>query len=123
MLSAHFAAVLYVTGVITAAPLLMFVAFKPGLKALFHLEIADEAGRFFTRHWAMLCGVIGGLLVYAGAHPEVRTAIVLAAWVEKAVLVVMIGLNWDRPFTRGMRLTAVFDGACAALYAVWLLLQ
>ena len=119
----HFAAILYVTGVITAAPILIFLAPSPGLRALFKLEMPDEAGRFFARHWGLLCGVIGAALVYAGLHPEAREPIVLAATVEKAVLVVMIALNWNRPFARGMKLTAFFDGACSVIFAVWLLLH
>lgn len=119
----HFAVVLYVTGVVTASPILLFLAPSPGLRALFKLEIADEAGRFFARHWGLLCGLIGAALVYAGLHPEVREPIVLAAMVEKAVLVVMIALNWNRPFARGMKLTAFFDGACSLIFAAWLFLH
>jgi hypothetical protein len=116
----HFTAVLYVTGIITAAPLIMFIAPSAGLKALFKLEIEDEGGRFFARHWGMLCFVFGGLLVWAGAYPNVRTTIVLAALVEKVALVIMIAANWNEPYARGMRLTAVFDTICSLLYVTWL---
>jgi hypothetical protein len=119
----HFAVVLYVTGVITASPVLIFLAPSAGLRALFKLEMADEAGRFFVRHWGLLCFAIGAALVYAGLHPEVREPVLLGAMVEKAALVMMIALNWNRPFARGMRLTAFFDGACSLIFAVWLLLH
>jgi hypothetical protein len=121
ILSDHFPAVLVVTGIITASPVLQFLAPAAGLKALFKLEIADEGGSFFARHWGLLCGVLGVLLIHSASHPEVRRTIVLAALVEKAILVVMIALAWNRPYTRGMRLTAIFDGACSLLYAAWLL--
>jgi len=119
----HFAVVLYVIGVITASPILIFLAPSPGLRALFKLEMADEAGRFFVRHWALLCGLIGAAIVYAGLHPEVREPVLLGAMVEKAALVMMIALNWNRPFARGMKLTAFFDGACSLIFAAWLLLH
>jgi hypothetical protein len=119
----HFAAILYLTGVITASPILIFLAPSPGLRSLFKLEMTDEPGRFFARHWGLLCGVIGAALVYAGLHPQLREPIVLAATVEKAVLVVMIALNWNRPFARGMKLTAFFDGACSLIFAAWLILH
>lgn len=119
----HFDVVLYVIGAITAAPILIFLAPSAGLRALFKLEMDDEPGRFFARHWGLLCGLIGAAIVYAGLHPEVREPVLLGAMVEKAVLVFMIGLNWNRPFARGMKLTAFFDGSCSLIFAAWLMLH
>ena len=121
MLGAHIGTVLAVTGLITGLPIVLFVAPAPGLRLLFKLEIADPAGLFMARHWGLLAFTLGALLVYAAGHPEVRVPVVLAALVEKAGLVALIGSQWSEPHTRGMRLTALFDGACSVVYAAWLL--
>jgi len=121
MLSAHIGAVLTVTGLITALPVVLFVAPAPGLRLLFKLELADRGALLMARHWGLLAFAMGALLVYAAGRPEVRPPVVLAALVEKAGLVVLIASQWSEPHTRGMRLTAAFDAACSALYAAWLL--
>jgi hypothetical protein len=121
MLAAHFGAVLAVTGFITAVPVFLFVAPAAGLRALFKLELADRGGLFFARHWGLIAAAMGALLVYAAGHPEVRAPVVLAAMVEKAGLAGLIASQWSEPHTRGMRLTAFFDGACSLVYAGWLL--
>jgi len=120
MLAAHIGAVLAVTGLITALPIILFVAPAPGLRLLFKVELADRAGLFMARHWGLLAFTIGVLLVYAAGHPAVRVPVVLAALVEKAGLVALIGWQWSEPYTRGMRFTALFDGACCAVSAAWL---
>jgi hypothetical protein len=120
MLVEHFAVVLWLTGAITASPILQFIAPRPVLARLYRIEITDEAGLFFARHWGLLAGVIGGLLMFAAAHPALRTAVVTAALVEKAGIVLAFALAHRRPFARGLRLVAAFDAACAVLYAIWL---
>jgi len=122
MLVEHFAAVLWVTGAITATPVLQFVAPRQVLAMMYRIEMTDEAGLFWARHWGLLAAATGGLLMFAAGHPAVRPAVVTFALVEKAGLVVMIAVALTRrhPFARGLRLAGVFDTACVLLYAVWL---
>jgi hypothetical protein len=120
MLVEHFAAVLWVTGAITATPVLQFVAPRQVLARLYRIELSDEAGLFFARHWGLIAATVGGLLMFAAAHPELRPAVVTAALVEKAGIVVAFAIVRRRPFARGLRLVAVFDTACALVYAAWL---
>jgi hypothetical protein len=120
MLAEHFAAVLWVTGALTTTPLLQFIAPRQVLARLYRIELTDEAGLFLARHWGMLAACVGGLLMFAAAHPEVRPAVVTAALVEKAGIVVAYALVRHRPFARGLRLVVVFDSACVIVYAVWL---
>jgi len=120
MLAAHIGAVLAVTGLITALPIILFVAPAPGLRLLFKVEFADRAGLFMARHWGLLAFTIGLLVVLAAGHPAVRGPVVLRARVEKPGRVALIGWQWSEPHTRGMRFTALFDGACSAVYAAWL---
>jgi hypothetical protein len=120
MLVEHFAAVLWVTGAITMTPVLQFLAPKQVLALMYRIELTDEAGLLFARHWGLLAASLGGLLLFAAAHPAVRPAVVTAALVEKAGIVVAFALVRRRPFARGLRLMAGFDAACVVLYAVWL---
>jgi hypothetical protein len=120
MLVEHFAAVLWVTGAITMAPVLQFFAPKQVLALLYRIELTDEAGLLFARHWGLFAAAIGGLLVFAASHPELRPAVVTAALIEKAGIAIAFLLVRRRPFARGLRLVAAFDTACVLLYATWL---
>ena len=121
IVSEHIGAILTVTGVVTGLPIVQFLAPAFGLNALFKLAPPAEPGAFFARHWGLMCGAVGGMLIYAGGHPEVRVVVVAGALLEKAGLVALIALAWREPHTKGMRLTIVFDGACSVIYAIWLL--
>jgi hypothetical protein len=120
MLVEHFAAVLWVTGALTVTPIAQFFAPKLVLARMYQIELTDEAGLFLARHWGLLAASIGGLLLFAAAHPELRPAVVTAALVEKAGIVVAFLLVRNRPFARGLRLVAAFDALCVLLYAIWL---
>jgi len=121
MLVEHFAAVLWVTGAFTTTPVLQFLAPRQVLARMYRIELTDEAGVFFARHWGLLAASVGGLLIFAAAHPELRPAVVMAALVEKAGLVVAFAFVRRRPFARGLRVVVGFDAACVVLYAAWLL--
>ena len=112
--------ILLVTGVVTALPVLQYFFPAKALKLLHHVVPGDPAGVLFARHWGLMAGCFGGLLIYAGIHPEVRAPIVAAATIEKAGLVLLIASAWNEPHARGLRLACIFDAACTVLYAVWL---
>ncbi|HEX7642936.1 MAG TPA: hypothetical protein VF472_12085 [Burkholderiaceae bacterium] len=117
----HISTILTVTGVVTGLVVLQFFLPVAVLRLLSKIDMHDEAGLFFARHWGLLAFVIGGLLVYSADHAEARGAIMLAAAVEKAGLVALVLLHGRRPYTRGLRLAAGFDGVCVLIYAAYLL--
>jgi len=121
MLAAQIGAVLAVTGVITALPVVLFAAPAQRVRQLLKLELADRGALLIARQLGLLAFAMGALLVYAAGHPELRAPVVLAALVEKAGFVVLVAAQWSEPHTRGMRLPAAFDAACSAIYAAWLL--
>jgi hypothetical protein len=121
MLASVIAPILLVTGIVTALPVLQFIAPGPALRLLYKLELRGETELFFARHWGLLAGAMGGLLIYASGHPAARTPIVVAAMLEKAGLVGLISAGWNQPHTRGMRLVFAFDLTCTLLYGAWLL--
>jgi hypothetical protein len=120
MLTEHMATVLWVTGAITMTPIAQFFAPRLALARMYQIELTDEAGLLFARHWGIMAAAFGGLLMYAAAHPEHRAAIVAAAMIEKAGIVVAWAIDRRRPFARGLRLAVGFDAACVAVYAAWL---
>jgi hypothetical protein len=120
MLVEHFAAVLWVTGAFTMTPVLQFLAPRQVLARMYRIELTDEAGVFFARHWGLIAASVGGLLLYAAAHPELRPAVVVAALIEKAGVVVAFASVRRHPFARGLRVVVAFDATCVVLYAVWL---
>ena len=121
MLNEHISIILLVTGIVTAIPIFQFLFPKLTLKLMYKLEIDDQAGMLFARHWGLMAACFGGLLIYASSHEEVRVPIVAAAMLEKAGLVGVIGADWNKPHAAGMRLACVFDAACSILFAAWLL--
>ena len=119
----HFAAVLWITGALTATPIVQFAAPKLVLARMYRIELTDEAGLFIARHWGLLAASIGGRLMFAAARPELRPAVVTVALAEKAGLIFAFALVRRSPFARGLRMVAVFDGTCVVLYAAWLVLS
>jgi hypothetical protein len=121
VLASHIRALLLIAGIVTALPILQFLFPAPGVRLLYKLELRDEAGLFFARHWGLLAACFGGLLIYASGHEQARAPIVIAAMLEKAGLVGTIAADWEKPHTGGMRLAAAFDTACVVLFGGWLL--
>lgn len=117
----HISAILTVTGIVTGLVVLQYFLPVQVLRLLSKIDMRDEAGLFFARHWGLLAFVIGGLLVYAADHAEARSAIMLAAALEKAGLVALVILHGRRPYTHGLRLAAAFDGVCVVIYGAYLL--
>lgn len=120
MLNEHISSLLVVAGVATAFPLVHFIFPAAGLRLLYKLEVRDEAGRFFARSWGLMAACVGGLLIYAAGHPGARAPIVLAAMLEKAGVVGLIGADWKKPYTRGLRVVFAFDLACVLVFGLWL---
>jgi len=117
----NIADILHITGAITAAMLVQFLLPQPFLRAICKIDLEDEAGLFFARHWGLLAFVMGGLLMYAGDHAELRFAVMLAASIEKAGFAFFVFRDFKRIHMRGLRIAAVFDTACVLMYGAYLL--
>ena len=120
MITQHISTILWITGIVTMLPILQLFFPAMFLKILNQTEIHDDVGLMFARHWGALVFVLGGLLVYAASHSELRGPIIAAALIEKAALVLLIIINLRQPFGKGFVLTAAFDGACCVIYALYL---
>lgn len=113
--------ILVITGAITAAGVAQFIAPKAFLHGISKIELSDEAALLFARHWGLLSFVIGGLLMYAGKHPELRFAAVLAALIAKAGFAALVVKDFRKPYVRGLRAAAVFDLGCVLVFGAFLL--
>ena len=80
---------------------------------------ADGALLFFVRHWGLLIGIVGALLVEAAAVPAIRGPVLIAAATEKLAIG---GLVFFGPLKRTpiMTAAAIADGAFALVYIAYL---
>jgi len=119
LIAAHIELILLITGLVTAGVLLVFVAPALAMKVLFGQAPSDALGLFIARHWGLLVCLVGGLLIYAAYHPEVRVPTLIVAIVEKVALVVGLLIS---PFRQRstVRAVALADAGMSAVYALYL---
>jgi hypothetical protein len=86
LIGPHAGTILIVTGILTAAAGLGVFAPGPLLKVLLGVKTSDAATMLMARHWFLLVGLVGGLLIYAGYYPQARAAAIFFAIVEKVAL-------------------------------------
>ena len=112
-MSAYLFPVLLVIGLYTLGALPQVFAPRMYLaKVTLGVETTDPLALLLARHWALLAALVGGLLLYAAYHPEVRVAAMTMAAVEKlgfAGLILFGG--WKRTPTATR--TALIDLAMA----------
>jgi hypothetical protein len=111
--------ILLITGSATAGAVVLTLAPVPVMKLLFGQAPADALGTVIARHWGLLIGLVGALLIYAAFHAEIRVSTLIVAAVEKAAFAVGIVLSplRRRPVVLGM---ALADAGMAAVYFLYL---
>lgn len=107
MISAHVATILVVTGVLTAVGAVGFAFPRPFFAMLLGMTTDDATTTVIGRHWGLLIGLIGALLIYAAYHTEARIPIMTVAAVEKLALAALVIAS---PLRR-RRLTTAIVGA------------
>ena len=120
MIVKHFTKILYVSGIITMLPIVMF--FLPwAMFNLLGISVGREAGVPFTKHWGLMAFCFGALMVYSASHVEIRRPIVIAAAIEKLGMMVIIAMAWNEPSLQALRPLLFIDGIMVALFAIYLL--
>jgi len=56
----------------------------------FGIDTSDAAMLLLGRHWSLLIGLVGGLLIYAAYHPEIRGPVMVVAAIEKLILAALV---------------------------------
>ena len=120
MLAGQIELILLITGLTTAGALVLFLAPVPMMKMLFGQAPADALNLLIARHWALLVGLVGGLLVYATYHAEIRVPTLIVAIVEKAAFALGMLLS---PLRRRptVLVMALADAGMAVLYLIYLI--
>ena len=120
MLAAQIELILVITGVATAGALTLALAPDMMMNMLFGQTPADALSLLIARHWALLVGLVGALLVYAAFHAEIRVPTLLVAIVEKVAFV--LGVYFS-PFRRrrAVFVMALADAGMAAVYLIYLI--
>ena len=116
---AHAGTILVITGVLTAG--VGLGVFAPGrlLEILLGIEVAGAMTKLLGRYCFVLVALVGGLLIYAGYHAEIRVPAIVVGTVEKLTFV---GLVLASPLRR-RALTMFFvsaDSVMALLFVVLL---
>ncbi len=120
MFAASIGWIMIVSGAITAgAGLAALLVPRELLRLAFGVTDAAGSTIFFVRHWGVLIGVIGGLVLFGGLAPAVRDPVLVAAAGEKVAIVVLIFFG---PLKRTAAMTAIaaIDGLFAVLYVAYL---
>ena len=120
MIVKHFGKILYVCGVITMLPILLFFIPWP-MFSLTGMSMTANTGVLFAKHWGLLAATIGALLFYSAMHPEFRRPIVIAAAIEKLGLCVIIAVGWNDPGFAAFHTTLFVDGLMVLLFGLYLL--
>ena len=119
MLAAQIEWILLITGLATAGALVLFLAPVPMMKMLFGQAPSDALSLLIARHWGLLVGLVGALLIYAAYHAEIRVPTLVVAIGEKAVFALGMFLS---PFHRRptVLVMALADAGMAAVYLMYL---
>ena len=120
MLAAQIEWILLITGLATAGALALFLAPVPMLRMLFGQAPSDALSLLIARHWGLLVGLVGALLIYAAYHAEIRVPTLIVAGAEKAAFALGMILS---PFNRRptVLVMALADAGMAAVYLIYLI--
>jgi hypothetical protein len=119
MVAAQIELILLITGLATAGALVLVLAPVPMMKMLFGQAPSDGLGLLIARHWGLLIGLVGALLIYAAYHAEVRVPTLIVAVVEKAAFALGVIIS---PFRRrpSALIMALADAGMATVYLIYL---
>ncbi len=119
MISNHIQLILIVTGAFTAVAFGQFVAPSKLLRLIYGESQADAASVMLARHWGLLVGCVGLLLIYAAFEPTVRVHFMIFAVAEKVALGALI-LGSDLRQQSPAAAIAVSDLLISLIYVVYL---
>lgn len=120
MIAAHIQIILIVTGAFTALAFGQFIAPSKLLRLIYGQAQADAASLMLARHWGLLVGCVGLLLIYAAFEPTVRIPVMIFAMIEKIALGAMI-LGSDLRRQSWAAAMAISDLFISLIYAVYLM--
>jgi hypothetical protein len=120
MLAAHIELILLLTGLATAGALVLFLSPVTMLRMLFAQAPSDALSLLIVRHWGLLVGLVGALLIYAAYHAEARTPTLIVAIAEKAAFALGVFLSRFRRRPAAF-VMALADADMASVYGAYLI--
>jgi hypothetical protein len=96
MLDAYAGTILLVIGIATASAVALVFVPRLGLRLVFGDAAPDVLTTTLARHWGLLVALVGGLLIYAAYHPEVRIPVLAVAAIEKLAVGLFFGTALPR---------------------------
>ena len=111
---------LVITGGLTALAGLGLIFPRQVLAIFLGDRTNEKTTLLIARHWSLLVGLVGGLLIYAAYHAEIQVPAMAVAATEKLVLG---GLVLASPLRTRLLTMAVVcaDGIMALLYVIIIL--
>lgn len=113
--------VLLITGIITAGLVSFYIAPGPMMRIGLGFETDRKDLLSIVRHWGLLIGLVGGLLIWAAFEPDLRMAAMLVAGLEKLGMIAVVITHRKESWTQKMWPAVIFDTICVILYAWWML--
>ncbi len=108
--------ILYLSGILTILPVLLYFAPHIFAKKLFHFEYSDDVADFFVRDWGLMVSIFGVLIILSAHIIEIRTAVLTAAAINKTAFVLLIFFKRKTPFVKGLFRSAYMDALFVLLY-------
>ena len=118
MINESICPILIVSGVATMSAVGQCFAPRPVLQLLYGVETSDPITLLLARHWGVLIGLVGALLVYSAVDPGVRTPVLIVAGIEKMMFSGLVFLG-PAPRTSVGTLAATGDTFFALLYVLY----
>lgn len=113
--------ILYISGIFTIMPVLLYFAPHSAAKKMFRFEFSDNMTEFFVRDWGLMVSIFGVLLIVSAHFPEIRTAVLIAAAVNKTAFALLVFLRKKEPFVKGLFFAATLDIIFVILYLLIIL--
>ena len=122
MITNNISIILYVTGIITASMLFVFLSPKLMFERMLHVKAAyGGLPEVIERSWGMAIFVTGILLIWAGCDPAIRKPVLTCVALNKAAFVGLLLFDYKNDYVRNFAFTILFDAACVIIYVVYLM--
>lgn len=122
MIANNISLILYVTGIITASMLMVYISPRLVFEKILRVEIAyGGLPEIIERHWGMAIFVTGLLLIWAGCDPAIRKPVLMCVSLNKAVFVGTLLLNYRKVPLKNLALMIAFDTVCVIIFLAYLM--
>jgi len=112
--------VLYVCGVLTATMFLQAISPVAVMERTYGSAPTDPNGLMLARHWGLMVGLSGLLLIGAGMFPEIRSAVLWFAIIGKGGYAYMILRRFEELQGKPAIMNAMVDVIMILLFIAYL---